>query len=212
MSVTFACTNARGVLTARKQWIMCVRTVAVNLFADRNRQPHPNPGLTMIEEAPRVASDEIRYQGKAVHDEQWILDFIEEQQSGVLGLINGAKPHLVTQLYVYDPDITAIYLHGAQNGVAYDIVKANQPAPASFTTSSMGRYIPAKRPVNFTVEYSSFVANGTISIVENEEAKRDVLEQFMEKYAPHLDAGEDYKSISHESIDRTAVYGLGVES
>lgn len=166
----------------------------------------------MSDESPRVASDDIRYQGKAIHDEQWILDFLDEQQSGVLGLINDAEPHLVTQLFVYDHDDPAIYLHGAQGGVAYEIVEANQPAPASFTTSSMGRYIPAEQPVNFTVEYASVVANGTIRLHEDDDAKRGVLEQFMKKYAPHLTPGEDYDVISQESIDRTAVYQFKVDT
>lgn len=165
----------------------------------------------MNDESPRVASDEIRYQGKAVHDEQWILDFMDEQQSGVLGLVNGSKPHLVTQLFVYNHDDSSIYLHGAENGVAYEIVETNQPTPASFTTSRMGRYIPAEQPVNFTVEYASVVANGTITLIDAA-TKRGVLEQVMEKYAPHLTPGEDYNVISQESIDRTAVYQLEVDS
>lgn len=167
----------------------------------------------MSDESPRVASHEIRFQGKAVYDEQWILDFMDEQQSGVLGLTNDAgEPHLVTQLFVYIHDDSAIYLHGAEYGVAYDIVEANQPAPASFTSHTMGRYIAAEQPVNFTVEYTSVIADGTISLVQDDAHKRRVLEEVMEKYAPDMTPGEDYNEISQESIDRTAVYQLEVDS
>jgi hypothetical protein len=34
----------------------------------------------------------------------------------------------------------------------------------------------------------------------------------MSKFAPQLTAGEDYEEMSEESIDRTAVYRLDVES
>lgn len=166
----------------------------------------------MQEDNPRVVSDEIRYQGKAIHDEQWIIDFLTDQKTGVLGLINDDEPHLVTQLFVYNHDDTAIYLHGAQDGQAYDIVKRDEPAAATFTTHAFGRFIPAEQPVNFTVEYASVVANGTISLIGDATDKRGVLEQVMEKFAPHLTPGEDYQEISNESINRTAVYRLNVES
>nr|WP_255767552.1 pyridoxamine 5'-phosphate oxidase family protein [Haladaptatus halobius] len=121
-------------------------------------------------------------------------------------------PHLVTQLFVYNQDKGVIYLHGAQAGRAHDLVESGDQPCASFTTSEKGRCIPADEPVNFTVEYSSVVAYGTIDLLADKEEKRGVLEQFMEKFAPQLTEGEDYKRIAQESIDRTAVYRLDVKS
>lgn len=161
---------------------------------------------------PEDVSDSIRYQGKAVDDPEWIPEFLSEQETGVLGLIDGETPHLVTQLFVYDDETGSIFLHGAQAGRAYDLVRDGDGPRASFTTSEKGRYIPANEPVNFTVEYSSVVAYGTIGLVTDRPAKRGVLERFMEKYAPQLTPGEDYEPISAESLDRTAVYRLDVES
>jgi len=166
----------------------------------------------MTDQAPTDVSDEIRYQGKAVDDPTWIPEFLAEQETGVLGLVDDETPHLVTQLFVYDADEGAIFLHGAQGGRAHDLVAAGDQPRASFTTSEKGRYIPADQPVNFTVEYSSVVAYGTIGLVAEDAEKRRVLEQFMEKYAPQLSPGEDYEVISDESIDRTAVYRLDVDS
>lgn len=164
------------------------------------------------EELPRVVSDEIRYQAKAVTDAEWISGFLAEQPTGVLGVVDGDGPHLVTQLFVHDEPAGAVYLHGAQAGRVYEVVAASQPAPACFTTSWMGRFIPAPNPVNFTVEYRSVVAYGTIGLVTDPAAKRGVLELFMEKFAPHLHPGVDYEPIATESIDRTAVYEFAVES
>ncbi|WP_336360948.1 pyridoxamine 5'-phosphate oxidase family protein [Haladaptatus sp. ZSTT2] len=157
-------------------------------------------------------TDTIRYQGKAVSDPEWIPAFLATQKSGVIGLIDDDTPHLVTQLFVYDDEEGAIYLHGAQGGRAHDLVGAGDEPRASFTTHEMGRFIPADEPVNFTVEYSSVVAYGTISFVSAEAEKRRVLELFMDKYAPQLIPGEDYELMSEESIDRTAVYRFAVES
>lgn len=166
----------------------------------------------MSERAPEDVSDDIRYAGKAVDDPEWIPEFLAEQETGVLGLVDDDTPHLVTQLFVSDPDAGAIFLHGARAGRAHDIVEGGDGPRASFTTSEKGRYVPADEPVNFTVEYSSVVAYGVVDLLSDREAKRRVLERFMEKFAPHLTAGEDYERIAEASLDRTAVYRLDVES
>lgn len=165
----------------------------------------------MDENAPEVVSDSIRYAGKAVDDPEWIVDFLADRKSGVLGLVDEGSPHLVTQLFVYDEEAGAIYVHGASDGRAHGIVERAGSAPACFTTSEMGRFVPAAEPVNFTVEYASVVAYGTIGLVGGRDDKRRVLERFMSKFAPQLTAGEDYEEMSEESIDRTAVYRLDVE-
>ncbi len=167
----------------------------------------------MQEDGPEVDSSSIRYQGKAVDDPEWIVEFLAEQETGVLGLIDRdqGEPHLVTQLFVYDDAEGELFVHGARAGRAHDLVEERTGARACFTTSDVGRYIPAEEPVNFTVEYASVVAYGEVDLLEGRREKRRVLETFMEKFAPHLTPGEDYEEMSEESIDRTAVYRLDVE-
>ncbi|WP_255192345.1 pyridoxamine 5'-phosphate oxidase family protein [Natronobeatus ordinarius] len=164
----------------------------------------------MRESVPKVDSDSIRYRGKAVDDSAWIVEFLAGQETGVLGLVDEDEPHLVTQLFVYDEDEGAIYVHGARAGRTHDVVEREGSLRACFTTSDSGRYIPADEPVNFTVEYASVVAYGDVDLLEGRAEKRRVLEAFMEKFAPHLTPGEDYEEMSEESIDRTAVYRLDV--
>lgn len=166
----------------------------------------------MVDDTPENISDSIRYQAKAIDDPEWIPEFLAEQETGVLCLIDDDAPHPVTQLFVYEPDAGAIYLHGARAGRAHRIVEANEKSPAAFTTSEKGRYIPADQPVNFTVEYSSVVAYGTVELRSDPEEKRRVLEQFMGKFAPHLRSGQEYERMTRESIDRTAIYRLDVDS
>lgn len=166
----------------------------------------------MKDDKPENVSDKIRYQGKAVYDDEWIADFLSDQKSCVIGLTNGEFPHLVTQLFVYDGSSGEIYVHGAQDGQLFDIVNGSGGTPAQFTTNKMGRFIPAREPVNFTVEYSSVVGRGIIKLIKDPTSKRDVLEQFMGKFAPQLVAGQDYEEMSDESVDRTAVYKFSVET
>lgn len=166
----------------------------------------------MKETTPEVTSDSIRYAGKAVDDPDWIVDFLAEQRTGVLGVVDDGRPHLVTQLFVADDEAGRLYVHGARAGRVHDVVAREGATEFCFTASEMGRFVPADEPVNFTVEYASVVAYGTVDFLEDRAEKRAVLERFMTKFAPHLTPGEDYEAMSEESIDRTAVYRLDVES
>lgn len=165
-----------------------------------------------MDDEPRVISDEIRYQPKSVDDTDWIASFLAEQPAGVLGLVDEGVPYVVTQLFVYDEDEHALYLHGASAGRTHDVVERGHPAtPAAFTASEMGRFIPHEVPMEFTVEYASVDVFGPIRLVDDDAEKRHALERFMAELAPHLREGEDYERISRETMDVTAVYRLDVE-
>lgn len=164
----------------------------------------------MTDDGPRNVADRIRYAPKAVTDDEWIESFLAERPTGVVGLVDDGRPYVVTQLFVYDPGEAAVFLHGANAGRTRRIVESAGEADASFTTSRHGRFVPAEKPVDFTVEYESVDAFGRISLVGDPAAKRGVLEAFMAKLAPHLAPGRDYEPIADASIDRTSVYRIDV--
>ena len=166
----------------------------------------------MGEDDPTVDSESIRYAKKAVDDREWIVDFLADQSTGVLGLVDDGTPHLVTQLFVYDDEAGAFYFHGARGGRAHDVVVRESQPEACFTAYSVGRFIPASEPIEFTVEYASVVAYGSVALVDDSVTKRHVLEAFMSKFAPHLRPGEAYEEMTSESVERTAVYRLDVDT
>lgn len=165
----------------------------------------------MSDDAPRNVSTDIRYGSLAVDDDEWIREFLDRVPTGVLALPTDDAPHVLTQLFVHDADSDALFFHGAQGGRAYDIVEAGDPLRVSFAASEMGRVLPARKPVNFNVEYGSVVARGELWLLDEPAEKRAVLERFMAKYAPQLTAGSDYDPIAETSVDRTAVYRLEVD-
>ena len=165
-----------------------------------------------MDDEPRVVSDEVRYRPKAVDDADWMASFLAEQPTGVLGLTDAGSPYVVTQLFVYDADEHAIYLHGASAGRTRDIIEAGEPTEAAFTVSEMGRFIPHEVPMEFTVEYASVDVFGHVTLVTDDAEKRHALESFMADFAPHLTEGEDYERISQQTMDITSVYRLDVEA
>lgn len=165
----------------------------------------------MTDQQPTNRDDTIRYSPRAVEDDEWIREFLQEEPMCVLGLVDDAEPYLVNQLFVYDPDEEAIYLHGAFTGKTRTLVEDAGTAPASLTVSRMDRLLPAEMPVDFDVEYDSVVVYGDITLVEDRDAKRDALEQLMTKFVPHMEPGVDYDPIADDSIDRTSVYRIDID-
>ena len=76
----------------------------------------------------------------------------------------------------------------------------------------MGRLLPASEALEFSVEYAGFTAFGTGRVVEEEHEARTALQMLLDKYAPHLKPGEDYRPITDEEIARTAVYRIDIET
>lgn len=165
----------------------------------------------MSDEPPENRSDEIRLAGRAETDDEWIEEFLLEEPMCVLGLVDEGSPYLVNQLFVYDPDEQAAFLHGRAKGRTRTIVERADPADACLTVSRMGRLLPAEMPVDFDVEYESVVVFGEMSVVEGADRKRDVLERIMDTFAAHLEPGEDYDPIAEDSIERTSVYRVDID-
>ena len=72
----------------------------------------------------------------------------------------------------------------------------------------MGRLLPADTALEFSVEYASVVIFGKARIAKDPQGG---LELLMEKYFPHLTAGQDYRPITKGELLRTSVFELVIE-
>ncbi len=82
----------------------------------------------------------------------------------------------------------------------------------AFSAVAMGRLLPAPEALEFSVEYAGVVAFGTGHIVEDREEARTALRMLLDKYAPHLTPGVDYRPTTDGELKRTAVYRIDVET
>jgi hypothetical protein len=82
----------------------------------------------------------------------------------------------------------------------------------AFSAAAMGRLLPAPEALEFSVEYSGVVVFGRGTIVEEAEEARHGLRALLEKYAPHLRYGEDYRATTDDELKRTAVYRIDIEA
>jgi L-amino acid N-acyltransferase YncA/nitroimidazol reductase NimA-like FMN-containing flavoprotein (pyridoxamine 5'-phosphate oxidase superfamily) len=143
-------------------------------------------------------------------DDAWIRRFLELAPWGVLATKADGRIFLNPNLFVLDPRARRLYLHTARTGRTPSNVAMG--GSATFSASAMGRLLPAPEALEFSVEYSGVIAFGRITPVEEEEEKLRALELIMAKYAPHLEAGQDYRPITRDELKRTGVHRLDVEA
>lgn len=142
-------------------------------------------------------------------DEGWIFEFIQRAPFGALATLRNGQPFINTNLFVYDEAGHAIYLHTARAGQTRRNVEEEERA--CFSASEMGRLLPADTALDFSVEYSSVVAFGTCRVIEDPAEKRRALQLLLDKYAPHLRTGRDYRPITEGELERTSVYRMDIE-
>jgi uncharacterized protein len=146
----------------------------------------------------------------AVEDISWIQDFLLHAPFGVIAFIQNDQPYLHTNLFVYETERGVIYMHSGMEGRMPASV--SNGLPACFTVVEMGRLLPASKAISFDVEYASVVAFGQLTILEDQEQRRYGLQLLLDKYAPHLKAGIDYRPIQPDELDKTVVYQFVIDS
>lgn len=142
-------------------------------------------------------------------DDAWIHSFLQRAPFGVLATVRDAQPFLNMNLFVYDEQSHSIYLHTAGEGRTRANVERDERA--CFAVGEMGRVLPAATALEFSVEYASVVAFGRAAVVADEEEARRALQLLLDKYAPHLRPGRDYRPITPEELTRTSVYRIRID-
>ncbi len=150
----------------------------------------------------------VRRKDRAVQDDAWIADFLQQAPVITLAFGNGEQPMIKPTLFVYDPARHAVYFHATQFGHTTDVLRRHPRA--ALTAFEMGRLLPAKRAMDFSLEYASVVAYGEIAIIENEDEALHGLQLLLDKYFPHLKSGEDYTPAQPVELKVTAVFRLDI--
>ncbi len=144
-------------------------------------------------------------------DEAWVRGFMEIAPFGFLATVGADdQPFLNSNLFVYDRDRHCIYLHTHRTGRTRDNLA--DPEKVAFGVAGMGRLLPAPEALEFSVEYAGVTAFGTGRIVEDDGEARRALQMLLDKYAPHLRPGRDYRATTDDELARTTVYRIDVEA
>ncbi|SRR5579871_1444187 len=150
-----------------------------------------------------------RRKDRAVHDEEWVRGFLRRAPFGTLATVHDGQPFLNTNIFVFDEVRHVLYIHTARAGRTRTNVESD--GRVCFGVATMGRLLPASTALEFSVEYAGVTVFGRASVVSDAAEARDALQQLLDKYAPHLRPGRDYRAITDEELARTAVYRVDIE-
>ena len=146
-------------------------------------------------------------------DDEWAAAFLRRAPYGFLATVGDEdQPFLNSNLFVFDDGDgrRRIYLHTHRTGrTRRNLAVAEKVA---FSAVAMGRLLPAPEALEFSVEYAGVVAFGAGRVVEDREEARTALQMLLDKYAPHLRPGEDYRPTTDDELKRTAVYRIDIET
>ena len=150
----------------------------------------------------------VRRDDRAVDDDAWIKQFLKTASVGTLATVHEGQPFVNTNLFVYDEASNSIIMHTARVGRTR--ANIDQHDKVCFTIMEMGRLLPASESLEFSVEYAGVTVFGTMSVVQDQEEAKCLLQLIMDKYAPHLVPGEDYRPPVDEELPRTSVYRMAI--
>lgn len=155
-----------------------------------------------------LSNTEIRRSDRAVTDEAWICALLHRAPVGVLAFNQGDQPFLNSNLFVYDEEAHAIYMHTARVGRTPASLASE--TKICFTVFEMGRLLPADEALEFSVEYSGVTVFGTAVTLEDPVEAKHGLQLLLDKYAPHLRPDVHYRGITSDEMKRTAVYRINI--
>jgi len=158
----------------------------------------------------RSARATVRRRDRA-KDDAWVRAYLAEAPYGFLASVGEeGQPFLNSNLFVYDDERRCIYLHTHRTGRTRDNLEAREKI--AFGVAAMGRLLPAPEALEFSVEYAGVVVFGTGRVVADPLEAKAALQMLLDKYAPHLEAGRDYRPTTDDELKRTAVYRVDIES
>ena len=144
-------------------------------------------------------------------DDAWVRAFLASAPWGTLATVGeDGQPYLNSNLFVFDEERHCIYLHTHRTGRTRDNMDAADRV--AFSASGMGRLLPAPEALEFSIEYCGVNVFGTGTVVEDADEARHALQRLLDKYAPHLKPGRDYRPTTDDELRQTAVYRIDIET
>jgi nitroimidazol reductase NimA-like FMN-containing flavoprotein (pyridoxamine 5'-phosphate oxidase superfamily) len=159
----------------------------------------------MIDERTRM-----RRSDRAVTDEAEIAAHLSRAAIGFVATCHGQQPYIHSNLFWFDSRTRTVYFHTALEGRTRQNIERNPLV--CFTEAEMGRLLPADTAYEFSTEYSSVTAFGRARLVQTDEEKRRALQGLLDKYFPDLQPGQDYRPITDDEMERTAVFAIEIDA
>ena len=143
-------------------------------------------------------------------DDEWIRGFLARAPIGHIATHWDDQPFITPTNFWYDAGRHAIYFHS--NLVGRVRANSERHDRVCFEASEFGRLLPSNAALEFSVQYESVIAFGSIRVQEDDDEKRRALYGLLGKYFPAMTAGQEYRPITDQELKRTSVYAIAVDS
>lgn len=143
-------------------------------------------------------------------DDEWIRGFLSRVQTGHIATQWDGQPFIMPTNFWYDPARHEIYFHSNITGR----IRANceHDARVCFEAFESGKVLPSNIALEFSTQYESVIAFGTVRILKDPEEQRRALYGLISKYFPGMLPGEHYRPITDQELMRTSVYAIAIDS
>lgn len=127
--------------------------------------------------------NQVSYKQRNCTDQQKINMFLEQERTGVLGMISGIYPYTVPVNYVWYNN--TVYFHGMGSGKKEKILSQNPPV--CFTVYREHGTVVDPVPCHADTAYFSVMIFGTAEKVIDSEEATTVLQKVIDKFMPNYD-------------------------
>ena len=142
-------------------------------------------------------------------DDEWIRAFLRTAKVGHIASSRDGQPFLNPSTFWFDEEHHQIIFHSNVTGRVRSNLAGNPKV--CFETSELGRMLPSNIALEFSLQYRSVVAFGTVRLVTEPVEARRVLYGLIQKYFPKMQAGKEYREITDKELKRTSVYAIQIE-
>ena len=145
-----------------------------------------------------------------VQDDQWITEFLARASIGHIATRWDDQPFITPTNFWYDEAQHEIYFHS--NIVGRIRANAERHDRVCFEASEFGKFLPSNVALEFSIQFESVIAFGSIRVLADAAERRRALNGLLHKYFPQMTSGQEYRPITDEELKRTSVYAISIES
>jgi nitroimidazol reductase NimA-like FMN-containing flavoprotein (pyridoxamine 5'-phosphate oxidase superfamily) len=135
---------------------------------------------------------------------------LHKAQVGFTATSVSDQPYITPNLFWFDATHPRLCFHTPAEGRTLSNVERNPQV--CFCVAEMGKLLPADTAMEFSTEYVSVIVFGEARVVRSGDEKQFGLQGLLDKYFPNLHPGEDYRPITDDELDQTAVYAIEIDA
>lgn len=143
----------------------------------------------------------MRRRDKEITDRATIESIIRRAQVCRVGCVDNGRPYIIPLCFGYEAG--ALYFHAAQEGRKLDVLRQNPHVCFEFDIDQ--ELLRGQAACEWGMKYRSVIGFGSVSILEDVEAKQTALDCIMRQYQ----AQEPY-TYSDTSLEKTVIIKIDI--